>query len=574
MSASSSHGRESVSAPQGPGSLEQAQAWDARLLNQLSESDSGSIRSLTNLVKSGVLFTSAYSGWDAPREGWRVFQEHLNISLQDIGFPPTPKALWVSSCDVGQLQREVLLKLSGLEGHRPCVFVDILNHMDPTAERFIRSIVPEPSQSAADKIDAHNQMHKFLHRNSKWAFGPDVKGWCCAHEQDCPVWPLQAWRKAQQCASEEDDQQWKRQRLDRKPWYMDPQFLSCGLLRDCDESIEEPFIADVSCPCCQDWSAQGSALGEVGRTEPPHITYINKRRAGAELELENAFVFECTSRYPVVERQEVELADTHVVLKVHWSPHEAGYPVRRPRLFSAGIARWSHIWIGPEGPDLQADFAKQFGASLMLDGDCFFQATDDERLSYINDLAESRGTRLPPDWKNMSLEDLSPYIGPPGKASRVAEWKSHHAGLELQAGHSKAEAFLCDLDHHPGHGPAPGKLYPTFLTHHNIYSFSRGQLATDAECWSVLGLDARVPVDKGRPISPVYKIMSQYRSAQQQLLRGNSMHIPSITMWLVYVMSHCVRRADLQKLPQSVSPAAGDFDEEEHNDDAERQDVD
>jgi hypothetical protein len=67
-----------------------------------------------------------------------------------------------------------------------------------------------------------------------------------------------------------------------------------------------------------------------------------------------------------------------------------------------------------------------------------------------------------------------------------------------------------------------------------------------------LGLDVRDHAGKGRPISPVFKIMSGLKVGQQQLLRGNSMHIPSISMWLVYVLSHCVRRSDLQMLPVHI----------------------
>jgi hypothetical protein len=536
----------------GPACIEQLNAWDLRLVEQL-RSGHGWDR-LTNLLKAGGLFTSSYSGWDAPREGWRVFEERLNSIRGDLGLRPSAKTMWVSSCDVGQLQRDVLMKMSSLEGHRPCVFVDILNMIDPTADRFIRSLLPNPADSAKDKLDAHDQMHQFLRKNSKWAFGPHVTGWCCVHEQDCPVWPLPVWRAAKQHASiVSDGPEWKKQRLDRMPWYIDPHCVSLGVSDDdVDAEFLEPFVVDMSCPCCQDWSAQGCSAGDIGRTEPPHIVYINKRRAAAELELENAFVFECTPRYPVAERQAVELADTHEVLSVLWSPHDAGYPVRRPRLFSAGIARWSHIWVGPTGPELQADFCKQFGASLVLDGDCFFQASDEDRHLHIKTLAASRNTRLPPDWQSMALEDLVPYIGPPGQASRAAEWQLRHAAWDLEAGHAHGSAFLCDLDHHPGHGPMPGKLYPTFLTHHNIYSWSRGQLATESESWSALGLDVRDHAGKGRPISPVFKIMSGLKVGQQQLLRGNSMHIPSISMWLVYVLSHCVRRSDLQMLPVHI----------------------
>ena len=121
---------------------------------------------------------------------------------------------------------------------------------------------------------------------------------------------------------------------------------------------------------------------------------------------------------------------------------------------------------------------------------------------------------------------------------RFEEWRQY-----VQQHCSDGDSFICDLDHHPGAGgPSGGKCFPTFLTHHTICSFKEAALATPSDCWVSLGLDVDPRATK-RMLSPIAPMLSRLTFAKQQLLRGNSMHVPSITAWMVYVFCHCMPRA-------------------------------
>ena len=252
-------------------------------------------------------------------------------------------------------------------------------------------------------------------------------------------------------------------------------------------------------------------------------------------------------RYPIVALAE-ELADTHDVVSMVWSPEQGGYPSRRPRLFAAGIAKWSHVWVGVKpGQQVQQAFAAAFAREVSLDGDCFFFTDDKTRNAWIESRARNtKGPMLPENWKQLSGEDLLPYILTPHMVSRCTEW--NHVFEEVRRSPIGGRAFLSDIDHYAGRGPQ-GHLFPVQLTHHTIFSWTQQKFATDSECWAAMGFDWDEAISGGHPKSPLHSVLSDKPSYLQAKLRGNSLHVPTVGAWLAFVMANTVRRADYDKLP-------------------------
>ena len=353
------------------------------------------------------------------------------------------------------------------------------------------------------------------------------------HEQECPVWPLAALRAA--FASEGDDtgthgSAWKKMRQDRRPWWVrHPSEFGFN----CDA---EPLVVDMSSPVCTDWSMAGNMQGEAGMSQGSHMTYIAKRRVAAKLELEHLFFFECTPRYPI-STQTKELSETHDIVYIVWSPVKGGFPTVCRRLFAAGVARWSHVWVGPPQGEIQSDFARAFGRSLAVDGDCFFFSQDRRP-----DLLRRASGPLPEGWEAMPVQNLLPYIATPHANSRWGEWNRMFEQRRRRPHHDQQPAaFLGDVDHFAGRGSC-GRMFPVQMRHHTIYSWTQDAIATDVECWAALGVDSASSICGGRAQSPVHQIVKTMPAGCQQRLRGNSMHVPTVGQWLVYVLSNIVPR--------------------------------
>ena len=323
---------------------------------------------------------------------------------------------------------------------------------------------------------------------------------------------------------------------------MDPRSFGFG--------TEEPLSIDVSSPPCVDWSVRGKQQGAAGPSEPSHWTYLAKRKSAAKARLEHLYFFECTRRYPIHE-QVAFLDETHDIVHITWSPCQGGFPTNRKRLYAAGVARWSHVWVGPStAADVQADFEASFSRGLILNGDCYLH--HDPVLHEADLQKKALGTafkKLPPSWRTMCFDELLPYILSPSALGRFTAWHTHRKA-QINSRLSAGSAFLFDLDQNSDHGEG-GSLFPTQTRHHSIYSCSSQVFATDVDCWAALGLDCSEAFAAGRGLSPVYKAMRTHTSKQQQQLRGNSMHVPTVAAWLVYVMSNMVAREAAS--PQGLS---------------------
>ena len=86
------------------------------------------------------------------------------------------------------------------------------------------------------------------------------------------------------------------------------------------------------------------------------------------------------------------MSDTHLILSAILEPSLLGWPVRRKRMFAAGLNRAQVAWVGPEnGDDILADFLQFFHASMKVDGGIFLVCTDEDVRAEEKKMARARG---------------------------------------------------------------------------------------------------------------------------------------------------------------------------------------
>jgi len=103
-----------------------------------------------------------------------------------------------------------------------------------------------------------------------------------------------------------------------------------------------PLTMNVSGPVCLPWSQYGRAEGLAHMATEPWLIWSKDM----EEQRFDMTVLENSPRFPVpIFREPMEKHST--VLAVVHGPEVLGWPVRRPRLFAAALARVSLVWLGP-----------------------------------------------------------------------------------------------------------------------------------------------------------------------------------------------------------------------------------
>ena len=115
----------------------------------------------------------------------------------------------------------------------------------------------------------------------------------------------------------------------------------------------------------------GAQQHEAHPSERALAIWLADRASRAASGLEDLFIEECVSAFPVDKISE-PLEATHHVIHVFTGPEQQGFPSRRPRLFSAGLSKSSMLWLGPSTPtEIQEHFSSLFHSTMELSGDIF-----------------------------------------------------------------------------------------------------------------------------------------------------------------------------------------------------------
>ena len=126
--------------------------------------------------------------------------------------------------------------------------------------------------------------------------------------------------------------------------------------------------------------------------------------------------------------------------------------------------------------------------------------------------------------------------------------------------------FMAHLDHNMGFGPTCGSVLPPLDTHPNISAWGSGRLLLGKECLGSQGIDIYPELAGKRPVSPLAALFDSLTDAEQGFLAGNSMHIPTLAAWMLYVLGHIAWRSDYSQMAPRVAqhpPELEDVDEEE-----------
>ena len=122
---------------------------------------------------------------------------------------------------------------------------------------------------------------------------------------------------------------------------------------------------------------------------------------------------------------------------------------------------------------------------------------------------------------------------------------------------ANGDAFVADLEHHPGTKSTPGKNVPCIPTHSRLWSWRKERLMTGLETLAAQGIDVLPVLSGDRGVSPLGHILASLAVREQKQLAGNMMHIPTFAKWMMYVMGNTIRTTDAYRL-SSPMPPAGD----------------
>ena len=139
------------------------------------------------MLKGGLWCISDYSGVECPRECVRIMMQAFAKENLLEGVPI--EAHFVRGCDWGGPQQKVLKEVSRkCHDSRTCVLTDLTLRISGAAQRVMASMTAVPSE--------HDNLRfaQWLMDNRSTAFNTSHSQWCCQHEAECPVYPLQVVR--------------------------------------------------------------------------------------------------------------------------------------------------------------------------------------------------------------------------------------------------------------------------------------------------------------------------------------------------------------------------------------------
>ena len=97
--------------------------------------------------------------------------------------------------------------------------------------------------------------------------------------------------------------------------------------------------------------------------------------------------------------------------------------------------------------------------------------------------------------------------------------------------------FLANIAQRPAFS-TPGPLFPPLDTHSMVYSSVHQRIAHPSEFAFAQGLDSLAHVSGGRRVSDVWNVISSLTISQQLKMLGNGIHIPTLSVWMLFVLAH------------------------------------
>lgn len=217
-----------------------------------------------------------------------------------------------------------------------------------------------------------------------------------------------------------------------------------------------------------------------------------------------------------------------------------GWPVRRTRMFSAGLNRNKIAWLGPESSeDLLEDFMSFFAASVEVDGGVFLISSEEDVLAEEKRMARCRGHNF---FSDVTKLEKHQYLAP-GQLVRLEEYKRMYSNLQ---GECATKSFFADLDQNvkgAGGASTAGSMIPSLLTHTALYAChsDADRLVTPEELYFAHGYNCiKLPKDSAARSCRIKGCLKKLTAPQQIQLLGNGWHLAVLSSWVTYILSHCV----------------------------------
>ena len=236
-------------------------------------------------------------------------------------------------------------------------------------------------------------------------------------------------------------------------------------------------------------------------------------------------------------------------------PRTLGWPTSRDRRLSCGLSRETLVWLGPS---VQADFERFFQRRCLLTGSVFFQASQQETMSWVQEVMKKRMrvtkySELPLKGKAMHMLVLTA-----AQLQRLQRYQT------LYKEHSSLSGtFIVDVDHWPDSGgPAHGPTFPAMLRHGTAIDLGTGKVAMGVDRCLALGFQAH---EYHSPCYawPLKEFVLGLKDRVMKSLTGNSQNVAAILAWYLYVLSHTCRREECHVQMPLVQKHQNESSEEE-----------
>ena len=179
----------------GPTTWDEVMSWPVDLVSRLkSHGGDKKMQTFMDMFKFGGTHNTDYSGFECPREMMHQLQKVL-IDLYKIdGGGGNFMHRFVRSCDVGRLQRQVLLYMTThLDNGKSCVLEDIEGCLDDWVVAELDAMVPHKykqeltSEQKEEVGKAYADMWAWLVRDRDNILPSPVLSKCLTHGAYCPL---------------------------------------------------------------------------------------------------------------------------------------------------------------------------------------------------------------------------------------------------------------------------------------------------------------------------------------------------------------------------------------------------
>lgn len=520
--------------------------WPSELVRTLFLGDDAASRSrrerFSRVVRRGVRHHGDFSGMDFAGEGFyavgRSIQELLNIP--DV-------FLSVRTCDWGKLQQAALMARPEVETHGACVFGDILDRLPANARGFIAAMTPgdaeDNDKSLEEVAQAHREVEQWLIANHQFCFPTDAMSWCTSHGCYCPV-------SRPEVADETAFRQPTKRRKCATPWYRRRQ-------------ERPPLVLNTASTVCVAWSKAGLREGSAHKEDVSHAVWLAERFARASEEA--VYFHECVCEYPI-EKQSNVLEKTHSVLTLpNVKPDMFGWPLRRPRRFSAGLSKSLVKWVGPS--DYITDFNKLFGRRLGVGADALLCAGTDDLVDEYMEVSAHVQRQRGRASVAVSRDTVRTFAGLEsilalGYRERLSAWVARALGEEVQG-----NALFADIKDNPRRGKVAPNIFPTVLKKSMIVSLTDQRLVHSKEIMTAMGLRL-FPAHDGDRCSPLLSFLDGCSRFERMTLCGNGVHAPTYLAWILYVLSNIVCLDDCEEPARSLPTMVPEYSSDDSDEDS------